>query len=135
MTFQPGHTINNGIRRGTPFRDALLIELTELDGDRSKLRRVAERLVKEAIAGNAIAIKEIGDRVDGKAAQITVIAGDQDGGPVQVAHTLSIEGLSPDARLGLRSALLELKAKPVATDLPALASPQESQAKPDVSEG
>jgi hypothetical protein len=48
--------------------------VTQADPDR--LRRIAERLLDQAEEGNIVAMKEIGDRLDGKAAQ--VLAGDPD---------------------------------------------------------
>lgn len=41
-----------------------------------RLRRIAEALLDQAEQGNIQAIKEIGDRLDGKAAQMIVGAGD-----------------------------------------------------------
>lgn len=52
--------------------------VTQADPDR--LRRIAERLLDAAEEGNLGAIKELGDRIDGKAAQAIV---GPDGGPVQ----------------------------------------------------
>lgn len=43
----------------------------------TRLREVADALVKEAIAGNVQAIKEVADRLDGKVPQ-GVIGGDED---------------------------------------------------------
>lgn len=45
-------------------------------GDGERLRRIADRLLDQAEEGNIQAIKEIGDRLDGKPAQ--VIQGDAD---------------------------------------------------------
>jgi len=56
------------------MRNALLLELHQ-DGSLSdgqkvkKLRLVAEALVREAIAGDIAAIKEINERIDGKITQ------------------------------------------------------------------
>lgn len=46
------------------------------------LRLLARRLVDEALEGDIAAIKEIGDRLDGK--PTTIIAGDDDAPPVQI---------------------------------------------------
>lgn len=51
----------------------------------TKLRDVADALVKEAIAGNVVAIKEIADRLDGKVAQ-ALIGGDDDDPPVKITR-------------------------------------------------
>ena len=42
------------------------------------LRKIAEKVVVKAIEGDKDAIKEIGDRLDGKAAQSVTLAGDQE---------------------------------------------------------
>jgi len=47
-----------------------------MQNDGQRLRRIAERLLDQAEEGNIAAIKEIGDRLDGKSAQI--IAGDSE---------------------------------------------------------
>ena len=41
-----------------------------LQSDGERLRRIAEKLLDQAEEGNINAIKEIGDRLDGKAAQV-----------------------------------------------------------------
>ncbi len=50
--------------------------------DPEKLRRIAEALYAKAAEGDVQAVKEIGDRLDGKAAQSLAVTG-EDGGPVQ----------------------------------------------------
>lgn len=50
--------------------------------DPQKLRRIAESLYARAEEGDIQAIKEIGDRLDGKVAQALALMG-EDGGPVQ----------------------------------------------------
>lgn len=49
-----------------------------VQGDGEKMRRIADKLLDMAEEGNIAAIKEIGDRIDGKVAQ--TIQG-PDGGP------------------------------------------------------
>jgi hypothetical protein len=63
------------------MRDALILELNreakDADGKKTKrLRLVARKLVDKAVEGDVTAIKEINDRVDGKAPQ--AIVGDED---------------------------------------------------------
>lgn len=48
-----------------------------------KLRAIAESLYAKAAEGDVQAVKEIGDRLDGKAAQSLMLSG-EDGGPVQL---------------------------------------------------
>jgi len=45
------------------------------EGKPQKLRRLAETLVDQALAGDMAAIKEIGDRVDGKALASVEVTG------------------------------------------------------------
>ena len=47
------------------------------------LDKVAEALIAKAEEGDIAALKELGDRIDGKAAQQTIITG-QEGGPVRM---------------------------------------------------
>lgn len=47
-----------------------------VQGDAAKLRKIAEKLIDMAAEGDMQAIKELGDRLDGKATQ--VVAGDPD---------------------------------------------------------
>lgn len=52
-----------------------------VQGDGERLRRIAERLLDKAEEGDLGAIKELGDRIDGKAAQAITGA---NGGPLLV---------------------------------------------------
>lgn len=58
--------------------------------DSAKLRSIADKLIELAVGGDIQAIKELGDRVDGKPAQAITGA---DGGPVvvQVVQFTEIE--------------------------------------------
>lgn len=69
-------------KSGQSFADALRIAVAEAhQTGGTKLRAVADSLVAEGITGNIQAIKEIADRLDGKAPQ--PITG-EDNGPLQV---------------------------------------------------
>jgi hypothetical protein len=72
---------------GKPWRDALrLAALQKLDDDRkgrNKLEQAAIVLFGEALKGDVPALKEIGDRLDGKVPQALVGGGDDDN-PVRV---------------------------------------------------
>lgn len=104
MPFEKGQSgCPGGRRKEKPFRDALMLVLNEgedvaPDGPRArnKIRAVASQLVAKAMDGDVGAIKEIGDRVDGKVAQQQIITGDEDGGPVQT-ETRSFIVNHPDA--------------------------------------
>ena len=71
MVFKPGQSGNpKGTVKSKPWRDALRVAINDLDGDGKKyLRAMAEATVKAAAAGDMQAIKEIGDRLDGKPVQ------------------------------------------------------------------
>ena len=61
---QPG---NDNATKAKPWRNALDRALAQDDG--KKLRSAAEKLLSEAANGEGWAIKELGDRLDGKAIQ------------------------------------------------------------------
>ena len=82
MPFQPGQSGNKGGRKDKPFRDALMLAINEADGDRTKLRSVAEALVNKAIEGDVPALKEVADRIDGKVPQ--GVGGDDELDPIQI---------------------------------------------------
>ena len=62
---------NDNARKGKLFYDQLRKVLVQEDS--LKLRKIAEKLVQAAEEGEAWAVKEIMDRVDGKAHQSTSI--------------------------------------------------------------
>jgi hypothetical protein len=67
---QPG---NKNARKGKLFYNQLRVALVQEDSRR--LRTIADKLVKAAEDGEPWAVKEIMDRVDGKAVQSTEISG------------------------------------------------------------
>lgn len=84
----PGTSGNpQGRRPKKIITESLLLALTEAaaDGDRTKARAIADKLVEKALEGDIQAIKEAMDRTEGKAPQ--PISGDPDGAPV--AHVVS----------------------------------------------
>lgn len=70
-----------GATTGKEWRDAIRLAVHELRDDpeggaKSKvLRQLARRLVEKALAGDMPAMKEIGDRLDGRSAQAVELAG------------------------------------------------------------
>lgn len=75
MAWQPGQTGNpDGAKKHKVFYAALNRAITQEDGKR--VREAAEKLLDLAAAGEAWAIKELRDTLDGKPAQ--TIAGDED---------------------------------------------------------
>jgi hypothetical protein len=75
---QPG---NQNARKGKLFYDALRVAL--MQEDRKRLRTITDKLVKAAENGDAWAVKEIMDRMDGKPVQATEISG-TDGAPMDL---------------------------------------------------
>jgi hypothetical protein len=61
----------------------------------TKLREVADALVREAITGNVPAIKEIADRLDGKVPQALV--GDDDSDPINLVTRIERHIVRPNA--------------------------------------
>ena len=79
----PGAPIGNkNASKGKPWRDAILraIEIREksrVDG-KKELDALAEKLLDLVSAGDLPALKEFGDRMDGKPAQAIIGGGDDD---------------------------------------------------------
>jgi len=73
MPFQPGNKL--GTKHGI-WRAALDRAIAQEDGKR--LRAAAEKLLDEAANGESWAVKELGDRLDGRPAQAITVAGDAD---------------------------------------------------------
>ena len=69
-----------GQQRDKPFRDALRMEIADAGEDHKALRRVARALLKAAEAGKIDAIREVGDRMDGRVPQAVV--GDDGSEPI-----------------------------------------------------
>lgn len=68
MPFQPGQSGNpKGTQREKKFAAAL--ERAIKQDDAKRLREAAEKLLDLAAAGEAWAVKELADRLDGRAAQ------------------------------------------------------------------
>lgn len=80
------------------WRDALDRALTKRIGPNEdsprRLEAVAEACVAAAISGDVMAIREIGDRIDGKSAQQIIHVGDDDADPIRIAR---VERLIVDA--------------------------------------
>src|SRR5688572_11224719 len=51
---------------------------------------LAEKLLDAVATGDLAALKEFGDRLDGKPAQMLIHNGDEDGGPVQVEGRIKL---------------------------------------------
>jgi hypothetical protein len=68
-----GQPNNQNAKKGKLFYNELRKALVQQD--QINLRRIADKLVEKAIDGEPWAVKEIMDRVDGKAIQATEISG------------------------------------------------------------
>lgn len=82
-----GNPVSRGQQRDKPFRDALRMQLAAAGEDHKALRSIADALIASAQAGDMQAIKEIGDRIDGKVPQ-GITGGDDDDNPVNVLHRI-----------------------------------------------
>lgn len=92
MPFEKGKSGNPAGRKPEKeFTTALRLainEEAEIDGVKTKkLRVIADRLVKEAMAGESWAIQQVADRLDGKPAQ-AVVGGDEDDPAISLIHTI-----------------------------------------------
>ena len=80
MTWKKGQSGNpNGRAKDKLWADAIRIAVNEAykGGDRQKLRVLADKLVDKALEGEIAAMKEIGDRLDGKPAQSVDVSSEQ----------------------------------------------------------
>ena len=97
MAERGGQKGNNNATRGTEWRDAIRHELArigrEIEGSdpayKKGLRECASQFIKAAKEGEVWAIKELGDRTDGKAPQAVEVTGNN-GGPIQTHVDWSI---------------------------------------------
>ncbi len=83
MPFQPGQSGNpGGARIDKIWRDAIRHELAEAEREDKpySARKLARVFLAKCAEGDMAALKEFGDRTDGKPAQ--TIGGDPDGAPV-----------------------------------------------------
>ena len=68
------------------------IRRVHVQSEGERLRRIAEKLYTMAEEGDIQAIKEIGDRLDGKPTQSTELSG-PDGGPVETVTRFKLADL------------------------------------------
>ena len=83
---------NQNARKAKRWQDALVkalarYETTEVQQGQA-LERIAMRVVEEALGGSKDAWQEIGNRLDGKPAQ--VIIGDEDEAPISVRGVIEL---------------------------------------------
>lgn len=66
----------NGAKQNRLWGDAIRRAVAQ--NDSQKLRALADKLIEKAEEGDVSALRELGDRLDGKPAQSVTLAGDQD---------------------------------------------------------
>jgi hypothetical protein len=84
---------NDNAKKGKLFYSELRKALVQQD--QINLRRIADKLVEKAIDGEPWAVKEIMDRVDGKAIQVTEMSG-LDGGAIETITSININLKKPE---------------------------------------
>jgi hypothetical protein len=84
---------NDNAKKGRLFFEQLRKELVQEDS--IKLRKIARKLVEAAQDGEPWAVKEIMDRVDGKAIQVTEMSG-LDGGAIETITSININLKKPE---------------------------------------
>lgn len=107
--FKPGNPGGNGTpgntnrANGKRFQNAIKWALEEYADDEVQkgeaLQVIAMGMVRDAVKGDAIARREIADRLDGKPAQMTILQGDEDGGAVRLSGLAPIYGLQPPPQI------------------------------------
>lgn len=89
---------NNNATKNKPWRDAIDRALIARDKSRADGKKaldvLAEELLKAAENGEGWALKELGDRIEGKPAQSVTVGGDEDNPVVVEAITRTI--IRPD---------------------------------------
>jgi hypothetical protein len=84
---------NTNATKNRPFWQAVNRAIAQEDGKR--LRQAAERLLDAAAAGEDWAIRELADRLDGKASQQVTLSGDPDN-PVEMNMTVELVSARSD---------------------------------------
>lgn len=95
MPWEPGQSGNpDGNPKGKPWAGMIRRAVYEAGKDREKLYELAQALILKAMEGDVSALKEIGDRIDGKVPQGLEHAGPE-GGPIQAKVTVEFVGANP----------------------------------------
>lgn len=82
-----------GAKSDKLWRDAIMLAVHRVrkgDDSRKSLFRLADKLVDKAMEGDTVALKEIGDRLDGKPTQ-QVDVGNKDGSPLKIDIEVSFK--------------------------------------------
>ena len=84
---------NKNATKGRPWRDAIdralvIRERSRIDG-KAALDALAEQLLLKCDDGDISALKELGDRIEGKSAQALTISGDEDN-PLKIIGSIKL---------------------------------------------
>lgn len=88
MAAAPGNQYAAKTKRWQKALERALARMSSESVD-AGLDRVADQVVAQAITGDQWAVKEIGERIDGKVAQ-AIIGGDSDDPPVSVQGVINL---------------------------------------------
>lgn len=81
---------NKNAAKSRVFSDALRRAIAQDDGER--IRKAAETMLDLAASGEPWAVKEVFDRLEGKAAQAVTISGDEDNPLVHEIRRTIVKG-------------------------------------------
>lgn len=73
----------NSSRDNRLWRNTIMRAIAQ--GDPERLRKIAEALLNKAAEGDVSALRELGDRLDGKPTQAVEVSGPE-GGPIETAQ-------------------------------------------------
>ena len=93
MPFEPGNQLAKGRTNPREFADMLRVAVKDAQGDKPKLRLLADALVSKALEGDVPALKEVADRLDGKVPQGVAVSGDGEGAPIK--HDVAVRFINP----------------------------------------
>lgn len=91
MAWVKGQSGNLGGSKPRPWADALRSALNQIDPEtkKKKLLALADRMVAAALDGDIAAMREIGDRIEGKPAQ-AISHENADGSPISIVIATAI---------------------------------------------
>ncbi len=95
MPFQKGNQLAGNSRKWRTAINRALEKQSKAD-QMDTLTNIAGKLIEAAENGDQWAIKELGDRVDGKPAQSMTLAGDENN-PIKSIHEVVITALTNDS--------------------------------------
>lgn len=87
---------NQNAARAKVWRAAIMRALERRKPADERIQAIdelADKLISLVALGDLGALKEFGDRIDGKPAQAVTVAGDEDGGPVKTVNEILIRAV------------------------------------------